>query len=179
MRLNEEFQALMGGRTYVKEEELTRDVLLEFAKCKGAVTEVHLISVSVHMMGGSEIVVALDDTKNKVTCLKCCLQNQLGIPMFMQQLFVVSKSGGNSAVVCEELAKAPLGDDELIEGPCSVFLCVTGSQDNEWDPSSPLLSVGGYCLSAYVFSLDLTHWNNYCRRRSVSLLEMTTVLSSI
>jgi len=33
----------MGGRTYIKEEELTRAVLLEWAKRQGAVKEVFLI----------------------------------------------------------------------------------------------------------------------------------------
>jgi hypothetical protein len=34
----------MGGRKYVKEEELTRAVLLEWAKRQGAIKEVNLIS---------------------------------------------------------------------------------------------------------------------------------------
>ena len=63
VKLSQELRELMGGRTYVKEEELTRAVLLEWAKRQGAVKEVNLISIiTVQTMGGTELGVKLDDT---------------------------------------------------------------------------------------------------------------------
>jgi hypothetical protein len=47
LKLSQELQELMGGRTYIKEEELTRTVLLEWAKRQGAVKVVNLISITV------------------------------------------------------------------------------------------------------------------------------------
>ena len=55
MRLSEELRGLLGGRKYVKEKDLTREILLEYAKRQGAVTEVDLISVTVQTMGGTEL----------------------------------------------------------------------------------------------------------------------------
>ena len=70
VKLSQELRELLGGRTYVKEEELTRTVLLEWAKRQGAVKEVNLISITVQTMGGTELEVKLDDTANSVSCLK-------------------------------------------------------------------------------------------------------------
>ena len=55
----------MGGRTYIKEEELTRAVLLEWAKRQGAVKEVILISITVQSMGGTETEVTLEDSAHQ------------------------------------------------------------------------------------------------------------------
>ena len=46
VRLREELRGLLGGRKYVKAQDLTRFILLAFAKKKGAVKEVNLISVT-------------------------------------------------------------------------------------------------------------------------------------
>jgi hypothetical protein len=92
VRLCEELRELMGGRKYAKEEELTRAVLLEWAKRQGAVKEVTLISVTVQTMGGTELEVKLDDSDNTVLSLKKNIQDKQGIESFSQQLFIVSKS---------------------------------------------------------------------------------------
>jgi hypothetical protein len=47
VRLSEELRGLLGGRKYVKAKELTREILLEYAKRQGAVTVVDLLSVTV------------------------------------------------------------------------------------------------------------------------------------
>jgi hypothetical protein len=70
VKLSEELRELMGGRTYIKEEELTRAVLLEWAKRQGAVTEVDLLSITVQTMGGTELEVKLEEGKNEVKSLK-------------------------------------------------------------------------------------------------------------
>jgi hypothetical protein len=46
-RLNGELRGLLGGRKYVKEKDLTREILLEYAKRQGAVTIVDLLSVAI------------------------------------------------------------------------------------------------------------------------------------
>ena len=43
VRLSEELRGLLGGRKYVKAKDLTREILLEYAKRQGAVTEVDLL----------------------------------------------------------------------------------------------------------------------------------------
>ena len=55
VRLSEELRGLLGGRKYVKAKDLTREILLEYAKRQGAVTEVDLLSVTVQNMGGTEL----------------------------------------------------------------------------------------------------------------------------
>jgi hypothetical protein len=59
LRLNDELRGLLGGRKYVKAKDLTREVLLEYAKRQGAVTVVDLLSVAVQTMGGTELMLKL------------------------------------------------------------------------------------------------------------------------
>lgn len=54
VKLSQELQKLIGGRIYVKQGQLTRAVLLDWAKQQGAVKEINLISVTVQTMGGTE-----------------------------------------------------------------------------------------------------------------------------
>ena len=153
VRLNDELQGLLGGRNYVKAKELTREVLLEYAKRQGAVTEVDLLSVTVQTMGGTELKVKLEEGNNDVKCLKLAIQDEQGISIFTQQLFLVSKkSGDNNAAGASggALAKQePMKDDALVSDSCIVALCVDFSAAlNEWDSSSPLISVSiSICFS--------------------------------
>jgi hypothetical protein len=96
VRLNDELRGLLGGRKYVKTKDLTRGVLLEYAKRQGAVTEVDLLSVTVQTMGGTELKVKLEEGKNNVKCLKLAIQDEQGISTFTQQLFLVSKKRGDN-----------------------------------------------------------------------------------
>jgi hypothetical protein len=153
VRLSEELRGLLGGRKYVKAKDLTREILLEYAKRQGAVTEVDLLSVTVQTMGGTELKVQLEESQNTVKCLKLAIQDEQGISTFTQQLFLVSKtgdkdnagdgSGGSGA------KQEPLKDDELVSDSCIVALCVDFSAAlNEWDSSSPLISVRiAFCFS--------------------------------
>jgi hypothetical protein len=145
VKLSQELRELMGGRTYVKEEELTRDVLLEWAKRQGAVKEVNLISITVQTMGGTEMEVKLDDTANSVSCLKQSIQNGYGIAAFSQQLFLVSKSG-DKAEANVEGKQEPMRDTELLAVDCCVALCIGAVEENSWDCSSPLITVSLPCL---------------------------------
>jgi hypothetical protein len=97
VRLSEELRGLLGGRKYVKAKDLTREILLEYAKRQGAVTEVDLLSVTVQNMGGTELKVQLEKSQNTVKWLKLAIQDEQGISIFTQQLFLVSKGDGDNA----------------------------------------------------------------------------------
>ena len=154
VKLSQELRELMGGRTYVKEEELTRTVLLEWAKRQGAVKEVNLISITVQTMGGTELEVKMDDTANSVSCLKQNIQDGHGIPSFNQQLFLVSKSG-DKAEANVEAKQEPMSDTELLMVDCCVALCIDAVEENSWDCSSPLISVS----LALCFHFVESDWN--------------------
>jgi hypothetical protein len=141
VKLSAELRELMAGRKYVKEEELTRAVLLEWAKRQGAVQEVNLISITVQSMGGTEMEVKMDDTDNTVRSLKRNIQDTQGISAFSQQLFLVSKKSGDKAEVAVEAKQEPMGDTELLSVDCCVALCIDAEEENSWDSSSPLISV--------------------------------------
>ena len=117
LKLSEELQELMGGRKYIKEEELTRAVLLEWAKRQGAVKEVNLISITVQTMGGTEMEVKLDDRANSVSCLKQNILDGHGISTFSQQLFLVSKSS-DKAEANVEAKQEPMRDGEFLLVDC-------------------------------------------------------------
>jgi hypothetical protein len=160
VKLTGELRELMGGRKYIKETELTRAVLLEWAKKQGAVKEVNLISVTVQSMGGTETVMKVDDSDNTVRSLKQNIQDSQGISSFSQQLFLVSKSsnkaeanGGAEASV--EVRQEPMGDTELLVVDCCVALCVDAVEENCWDSSSPLITVS-ISLLFFIILLNLT-----------------------
>jgi len=137
---------------------LTREVLLEHAKRQGAVTEVDLLSVTVQSMGGTELEVKLEKSKNEVKWLKLAIQDEQGISTFTQQLLLVSKkSGDKNAAGASGGAGAkqePLKDDVLVSDSSIVALCVDFSAAlNEWGSSSPLISVSiAFCFSYFVES---------------------------
>ena len=141
VKLSEELQELMGGRKYIKEEELTREVLLEWARRQGAVKEVNLISVTVQSMGGTEVEVKLEDSDNTVRSLKQNIQDSQGISSFSQQLFLVSKKGSDKAEEIVEAKQEPMGDDQLLLVDCCVALCIDAEVLASWDSSSPVISV--------------------------------------
>ena len=153
VKLSEELRELMGGRKYVKEDELTRAVLLEWAKKQGAVKEVNLISITVQSMGGTEMEVKMEDTDNTVRSLKRNIQDKQGISAFSQQLFLVSKKIGDKAEVAVEAKQEPMGDDGLLSVDCCVALCIDAEEENSWDSSSPLISV------SIAFHFVESHWN--------------------
>ena len=141
----------------MKERDLTREILLEYAKRQGAVTVVDLLSVTVQSMGGTEVKVKLEESQNTVKWLKLAIQDEQGISVFTQQLFLVSKGGDNNASGASGGAGAkqePLKDDDLVSDSSIVALCVDFSAAlNEWDSSSPLISVSiAFCFFIFVES---------------------------
>ena len=151
VRLSDELRGLLGGRKYVKTKDLTREILLEYAKRQGAVTVVDLLSVTVQTMGGTELEVKLEESQNTVEWLKLAIQDEQGISTFTQQLFLVSKGGENKAADASGGSggkQEPLKDDALVSDSSIVALCVDFSAAlNEWDSSSPLISVSiAFCF---------------------------------
>jgi hypothetical protein len=152
VRLSEELRGLLGGRKFMKAKDLTREILLEYAKRQGAVTEVDLLSVTVQTMEGTELEMQLEESKNTVKCLKLAIQDEQGISTFTQQLFLVSKSKDNAAadaIAGAGVKQEPLKDEVLVSDSSIVALCVDFSAAlNEWDSSSPLISVSiAFCSS--------------------------------
>jgi hypothetical protein len=142
VRLSDELRGLLGGRKYVKAKDLTREILLEYAKRQGAVTEVDLLSVTVQNMGGKELEVKLEESQNTVKWLKLAIQDEQGISRFTQQLFLVSKGGDdNTAGASGGEKQEPLKDDAVVSDSSIVALCVDFSAVlNKWDSSSPLIT---------------------------------------
>ena len=150
VKLSEELQELMGGRKYIKEEELTRAVLLEWAKRQGAVKEVNLISIAVQTMGGTETEVKLEDSDNSVRSLKRNIQDSQGIASFSQQLFLVSKKSGDKSESSVEAKQEPMADNALLLGDCCVALCIDAEVLTSWDSSSPLISVSFALIVVFI-----------------------------
>ena len=95
------------------------DVLLRFLIEKGDIVRLKLFKVNVHGLGGSTFDVTMEEGQREVSHLKRSIEDQTGTAAFSQHLFVLSKSG--------EEVKArdtPLSDGELIDGACSVALCI-------------------------------------------------------
>ena len=119
LRLSEELRVLLGGRKYVNQEDLSVDVLLRFLIEKGDIVRVKLFKVNVHGMGGSTFDVLMEEGQSEVSHLKRSIEDQTGTAAFSQHLFVLSKSG-EEVKACD----TPLADGVLIDGACSVALCI-------------------------------------------------------
>ena len=114
----------MGGRKYCKEEELTREVMLQYLKAKGDIKEVRLVDVSVQMTGHSFDIVLEAGAGAQVHVLKDEINEAEGIPVQRQDLFVLSIKGGKGGQGSGE----PLAEDFVIEADCTVALCVASPQ---------------------------------------------------
>ena len=119
VRLCAALRGLLGGSKYVKQSELSREVLLRYAIQKGDVVPVTLFTVTVQNFGGSIFDVKMEEKQNSVKQLKLLIQEEQGTPRFSQALFLLPKSGKT-----EEASEFPMTDGQLIEGSCSVVLCV-------------------------------------------------------
>jgi len=124
VKLSEGLRVVVGlGRACADEQELTRAILLEWAKRQGAVTEVNFVSVTVRGMGGKQVEVNLDDSDSTVKTLKRIIHDKQGVPPFKQQLFLLPKSVDNAEVNAAAIQK-PMSEDELILVDCCVALCI-------------------------------------------------------
>ena len=112
-------RGLLGGSKYPKQSELSREVLLSYAIQKGDVVPVTLFTVTVQNFGGSIFDVKMEEKQNSVKQLRLLIQQEQCTPLFSQALFLLPKSGKT-----EEASEFPMTDEQLMEGPCSVLLCV-------------------------------------------------------
>ena len=119
VRLCAALRGLLGGSKYVKQSELSREVLLSYAIQKGDVVPVTLFTVTVQNFGGSIFDVKIEEEQNSVKQLKLLIQEEQGTPRFSQALFLLPKSGKT-----EEASEFPMTDEYLIEGSCSVVISV-------------------------------------------------------
>ncbi len=141
VRLSEGLRAMMGGNKYCKEGELTRSLMLSYLKAKGEIKQVTLFRVNIETMGGTSFSVPLAEDRNRVKDLRNAIEDQEGTAGWSQQLFLLGKR-----VEGDNENQMPLDDAEVIEGECSVALCVD-TTTLRWDNSSPLMSTKQFELS--------------------------------
>ena len=119
VRLCAALRGLLGGSKYVKQSELSREVLLSYAIQKGDVVPVTLFTVTVEPLAGDIFDVQMEEKQNSVKQLRLLIQQEQGTPLFSQALFLLPKSGKT-----EEASEFPMTDEYLIEGSCSVVISV-------------------------------------------------------
>ena len=125
VKLPEEMRAAMGGRKYCKEEELTREVMLQYLKAKEEIKEVSLVDVTVQTMTGHSFGIVLEAGAGaQVHVLKDEIKQAEGIPVQRQDLLMLSIEGGKGGQDSGE----PLAEDFVIEADCTVALCVASTQ---------------------------------------------------
>ena len=116
-------RALMGGRKFCPQEELTREVLLQYLKAQGEIREVEgLLDITVQTMTGKSLDVVLESGSTaQIGLLKSEIEEAEGTPACRQDLFVL-REGEEAAA--EEGSAVPLADDFVISESCTIALCV-------------------------------------------------------
>ena len=119
VKLPQGMRAAMGGRKFCAQEELTREVLLQYLKGKGESREVAgLVDVTVQTMTGRSFDVVLESGASAtVGQLKAEIEEVEGTLVHRQDLFVL-------CVEAEKGSEVPLLDSFVIEEACTVALCV-------------------------------------------------------
>ena len=115
-------RALMGGRKFCPQEELTREVLLQYLKAKGDIREVEgLLDITVQTMTGKSFDVVLESgSRAQIGLLKSEIEEAEGTPACRQDLFVLRE--GEAAA--EEGSAVPLADGFVISESCTIALLV-------------------------------------------------------
>ena len=119
VKLPEGMRAAMGGRKFCEQEELTREVLLQYLKGKGEIREVAgLVEVTVQTMTGRSFDVVLEcGASATVGQLKAEIEEVEGTLVHRQDLFVLCAEA-------EKGSEIPLLDSFVIVEACTVALCV-------------------------------------------------------
>jgi hypothetical protein len=131
LKLENGLKDAMGGRTYVNEEELTQQFLLEYLlKQRAEVFVIKTFEVNVETLSMENFVVEMDTKDNRVWVLKAAIEKKQGTKTHQQELFVDDRQ---------------LKDDHAIEGPCNVMLCVQPMPDSglRWSKWSSGLALTG------------------------------------
>ena len=113
----------MGGRKFCPQEELTREVLLQYLKAKGGIREVDgLLDITVQTMTGKSFSVVLESGSSaQIGLLKSEIEEAEGTPACRQDLLVLRE--GEPAAE-EEGRVVPLADGFVISESCTIALCV-------------------------------------------------------
>ena len=119
VKLPEGMRAAMGGRKFCAQEELTREVLLQYLKGKGEIKEVAgLVDVTVQTMTGRSFDVVLESGASAtVGQLKAEIEEVEGTLVHRQDLFVLCAEA-------EKGSEVPLSDSAVFAEDCTVALCV-------------------------------------------------------
>ena len=119
VKLPEGMRAAMGGRKFCPQEELTREVLLQYLKGKGEIREVAgLVDVTVQTMTGRSFDVVLESGASAtVGQLKAEIEEVEGTLVHRQDLLVLCAEA-------EKGSEVPLLDSVVIAEACTVALCV-------------------------------------------------------
>jgi len=130
LKLPEGMRSALGGRKYCSEDELTREVMLQYLKSKGDIKEVRLVEVTVQTMTGHSFGVALEAGAGaQVHVLKSEIKEAQGFPVERQDLFVLSADTKSKGKAGGQGSAEPLAEDFVIEVDCTVALCVAVVQD--------------------------------------------------
>ena len=103
----------------MKEDALTRSVLLDHLKAKGDLETVTLLRVKVQEMGGRTFGITLDHKSSTVSALKSAIQEQEGFPVWSQQLFRFGAGG-----VTEGASESPLEGSVAVVDKNHFALCM-------------------------------------------------------
>ena len=80
----------------------------------------------------------MEEKQNSVKQLRLLIQQEQGTPLFSQALFLLPKSGKT-----EEASEFPMTDEQLLEGKCSVVLCVLTAPSIKWGKWSKNMKIIG------------------------------------
>jgi hypothetical protein len=117
----ENLGSLLGGRLVCKEDELTREVLLEHLFCVGSISRCHVRRVTIQQLGGREI--HMDVATTSIKAIKKTISRLEGIAPETQTLRDVNGTG------------EALADNTVIQTACVLVLTV-GATTFSWDSES-------------------------------------------
>ena len=137
LRLDESLAAAMGGRTYCKAEEITREALLAWAVASGAAVPVALARVTVQRSDGASFEVAVEEGKGRVLEVKREVEKVKGVSASLCDLFLLSEGSGSGDEGDREGEGStsdgtrPLSDDAKVEDGWLLALIVRGTHQQQ------------------------------------------------
>jgi hypothetical protein len=150
--VHDQLNYLMGGRTYVHEHELTRDIILRLLYNTGIVKTVNTFTVGVTTLDGGSFDVKLDHSVNNTSgSLKTEIEKRQGVASYLQEIFVVEEghegAGGDGGCDLADKDIRLANDSYKIRGPCTVMLSIKVPVVWTWDTNSSLVGSGIFSLS--------------------------------
>jgi hypothetical protein len=125
---DEELRCMFGGRKYIFEQDLTREVLLGYLLQSRAAEKVNRFDVKIVMLSSDVLEVKVDNTENKVWQVKKLLEEQHGFKAHLQELFSVPDAKSNAS--CTSSEQLLLADSSCINVPCKVMLSIRSVSDS-------------------------------------------------